>query len=121
MGLSLTDAAGKTSAPITTTVTVPSSPPPPAGAKLEAIIDSRGRLYVAGPIPKGVSAVRVCWHSKRGKRALGSRCVTLHVKHGRIAVTFHPSARARRGHIVVTVSYGRRLIARLTAIKAHST
>jgi hypothetical protein len=117
--LSLTDAAGRTSAPVTTTVTVPSPPPPPASAKLKAMIDARGRLYVSGPIPKGVSAVRVCWQSKRGRYVLGSRCVTLHVKHGRIAVTFHPSARARRGHISVTVTHRHRLIVRLTAIKAH--
>jgi hypothetical protein len=120
VGLSLTDTAGKTSAPITTTVTVPSSPPPPASAKLKALLDTRGRLYVAGPIPKGVSAVRVCWHSRQGRRALGSRCVRLHVEHGRIAVTFHPSARARRGRITVTVSERDSLLARLTARKAHS-
>ncbi len=51
-GLSLTDAAGKTSPPITAIVTVPSSSPPPASAKLKAVIDSHGRLYVSGPIPR---------------------------------------------------------------------
>ena len=117
--LSLTDAAGKTSPLATATLTVPSSSSPP-GPKLEAIIDSRGRLYVAGPVPKGVSAVRVCWHSKRGKRVLGSRCVTLHARHGRIAVTFHPSSRARRGLITVTVSKGHSLLARLTATRSRS-
>ena len=122
--LSLTDAAGKASAPATTTFTVPVSsppPPPPGKSKLQAIIDSHGRLYVSGPIPKGLSPVWVCWHSKRGRRTLGSRCVKLHVRHGRIAVTFHPSVRARRGHIVVTVSHGHHAIARLTAIEARST
>jgi hypothetical protein len=118
--LSLTDAAGKTSAPATVTLTVPSSPVSSTG-KLRAIIDAHGRLYVSGPVPKGVSAVRVCWHSKRGKDALGSRCVILHVKHGRIAVTFHPGVRARRGHITVTVSKGHSLIARLAATTTRSS
>jgi hypothetical protein len=117
--LYLTDAAGKSS-PV---VSVPLTVPPATGrgeGRLRAVIDSHGRLYVAGPVPKGVSAVRVCWHSKLGRRALGSRCVTLHVRGGDIAVLFHPSARARRGHITVTVSKGHSLIARLTASKAHS-
>ncbi len=118
--LYLTDTAGKSSPTVSVLLTIP--PGVSKGEeRLHALIDSHGRLYVAGPVPKDVNAVRVCWHSKRGKRALGSRCVTLHVKHGRIAVTFHPSARARRGHIVVFVSYGRRLIVRLTATEAHST
>jgi hypothetical protein len=118
--LYLTDTAGKSSP----TVSVPLTIPPGVSKseeRLHALIDSHGRLYVAGPVPKGVNAVRVCWHSKRGKRALGSRCVRLHVEHGRIAVTFHPSARARRGRITVTVSKGHSLIARLTATKARST
>ncbi len=117
--LSLTDAAGKTSAPATTTFTVPVSSPS-AKSKFKAIIDSRGRLYVSGPIPKGLSPVWVCWHSKRGRRTLGSRCVTLHVRPGRIAITFHPSSRARRGRITVTVSKGHRPLARLTATKSRS-
>jgi len=117
--LSLTDAAGKTSAPATTTFTVPVPPPPPAKSKLKAIIDSHGRLFVSGAIPKGLGRVWVCWHSKRGGRTLGSRCVRLHVKHGHIAVTFHLSGRARRGRIVVTVAHGRRMLARLTAIKSR--
>ncbi len=114
--LSLTDAAGKTSTPASTPFTVAS-----VGSveKLRAIIDSHGRLYVAGPIPRGVSSVRICWHSKQGKRTLGSRCVTLHVEHGHIAVTFHPSARARRGQITVTISHTHHLLARLTATKAR--
>jgi len=118
--LSLTDAGGKSS-PV---VSVPLTIPPATGKgeeKLYAIIDARGRLYVSGPIPKGVNSVRVCWHSKRGKHVLGSRCVTLHVPHGRIAVTFHPSARARRGHIAVTISKEHSLIARLMATKVRST
>jgi hypothetical protein len=120
--LYLTDAAGKSSP----TVSVPLMIPPATGKgtgkeTLHAVIDSHGRLYVAGPVPKGVSAVHVCWHSKRGKRMLGSRCVTLHARHGRIAVTFHPSARARRGHIAVTISKGHSLIARLMATKVRST
>jgi len=118
--LYLTDAAGKSSPVVSGPLTVP----PAAGKgeeKLHALIDSHGRLYVTGPVPKGVTVVRVCWHSKRGKHALGSRCVTLHVRHGRIAVTFHPSARARRGHIAVTVSKGHSLIARLMATKVCST
>lgn len=121
--LALIDATGRASEPATATLMVP----PPTGStgtakdRLNAIIDARGRLYLSGPLPKGVNgAVRVCWHSKRGKRALGSRCVTLHVRHGRIAVTFHPSARARRGHITVTVSKGHSLIARLTATETRS-
>jgi hypothetical protein len=99
-------------------------PPPPspgggkAAEKLHALIDSHGRLYVTGPVPKGVRAVRVCWHSKRGKRTLSSRCVTLHVRHDRIAVTFHPSARARRGHITVTISKGQIVIAHAVATQA---
>ncbi len=118
----LTDAVGKSSPTVTVPLTVPlATKPGPSKEKLRAVIDSHGRLYVAGPIPKGVSVVRVCWHSKRGMRELESRCVRLRVKHGRIAVTFHPSARARRGRIVVAVSAGRRLIVRLTAAKAHST
>jgi hypothetical protein len=119
MHLALTDAAGKTSPYATTSLTVPSSASP-SGPKLEAIIDSHGRLYIAGPVPKGVSAARVCWRSKRGRRVLGSRCVTLHVRHGRIAVTFHPSSQARRGRITVTVSKGHSLLARLTATKSRS-
>ncbi len=117
--LYLTDAAGKSSP----TVSVPLTVPHGAGQRkggLYALIDSHRRLYVAGPIPKGISAVRVCWHSKRGKHTLGSRCVTLHVKHERIAVTFHPSAQARLGHITVTVSKGHSLIARLTTTKTQS-
>jgi hypothetical protein len=100
---------------------IPPIVPPPAGGgkpKLRAIIDSRGRLYVSSPIPKGVSAVRVCWRSKRGRQALGSRCATLHVKHDRVTVTFHPSARARRGHITVTVKKGHRVIAQAVATRA---
>lgn len=118
--LYLTDAAGKASPTVSTPLTIP----PGAGKRNEslyALIDSHGRLYVAGPVPKGVSAVRVCWHSKRGKRALGSRCVTLHARHGRIAVTFHPSAHARRGHITVTVSKGHSLIVWLMARRVRST
>jgi hypothetical protein len=118
--LYLTDAAGKSS-PV---VSVPLTITPATGKgkeRLHAVIDSHGRLYVTGPVSRGVSAVRVCWHSKRGKRMLGSRCVTLHATHGRIAVTFHPSARARRGHITVTVSKGHSLIARLTATRVHLT
>jgi hypothetical protein len=135
--LTVTDAARNitrvTSQPVVIDNSHPTPPPPPqtgpspshpggsAEGKLRALIDSRGRLYVAGPIPKGVNSVRVCWRSMRGKRTLGSRCVTLHVEHGRIAVTFHPSARARRGHITVTISRGHGLIARLMSTKAHST
>ncbi len=118
--LYLTDAAGKSSPFVSVPLTIP-----PATGKgkemLHAVIDSHGRLYVTGPVPKGVTEVRVCWHSKRGKRTLGSHCVTLHARHGRIAVTFHPSALARRGHITVTVSKGHGLIARLTATRVHLT
>ena len=119
--LSLTDAAGKISQPASVALTVPASAGGSA-AKLRAIIDTRGRLYVAGPVPKSFKGpVRVCWRSKLGKRELGSRCVMLHVKHGRIAVTFHPSARARRGHITVSVTEGHRLIVRLTATATRTT
>jgi hypothetical protein len=117
--LSLIDAAGKTSPPATVPLAVPPTTPLPPTPKLEAILGAHGRLYIAGPISKGVSTARVCWRSQHGKRTLGSRCVTLHVKHQRIAVTFHPSVRARRGRITVTVSHGHRLIARLTA-KRHT-
>lgn len=120
--LYLTDAEGKSSPTVSVPLTIPPATGKDTGKEtLHAVIDSHGRLYVAGPVPKGVSAVHVCWHSKRGKRMLGSRCVTLHARHGRIAVTFHPSARARRGRITVTVARGHRLIARLTATKARST
>lgn len=120
--LYLTDAAGKSSPTVSVPLTIPPATGKGTGREtLHAVIDSRGRLYVAGPVPKGVSAVRVCWHPKRGKRMLGSRCVTLHARHGRIAVTFHLSARARRGHITVTVSKGHSLIARLMATKVRST
>jgi hypothetical protein len=144
--LTVRDAAGNESIQTSPLVTIDNHPPapptgntsptgktpppvilPPSAAgggkvkeKLHALLDTRGHLFVAGPIPNGVSNARVCWHAKRGKRALGSRCVTLHVKAGRIAVTFHPSARARLGQITVTISKGHSLIARLTAKRAHS-
>ncbi len=122
--LSLTDIAGKTSAPASTILTVPPpivKPPGKTVKKLQATIEPSGHLSVAGPVPKGVSGrVRVCWRSMRDKRVLGSRCATLHVKHGAISVIFHTSARARRGKITVTVSAGRRLLARLTAGKPHT-
>jgi hypothetical protein len=118
--LYLTDAAGKSSPFVSVPLTIPPATGKGTGKEtLHAVIDSHGRLYVAGPVPKDVNAVRVCWHSKRGKRALGSRCVTLHVEHGRISVTFHPSARARRGRITVTVSKEHSLIARLMATKVR--
>jgi hypothetical protein len=120
--LYLTDAAGKSSPVVSVPLTIPPATGKGTGKEtLHAVIDSHGRLYVAGPVPKGVSAVRVCWHSKRGKHALGSRCVKLHARHGRIAVTFHLSARDRRGHITVTVSKEHGLIVRLTAIRDRST
>ncbi len=119
--LYLTDAAGKSSPTVAVPLTIPPKKTGQGKEKLHAVIDSHGRLYVAGPIPKGVRIVRVCWHSKRGKRALGSRCVRLHVKHHRIAVTFHPSARARRGRITVTVSHGHGFVARLIAARLRAT
>ena len=88
--VSLIDAAGKISQPASIALTVPGSAGGSA-AKLRAIIDTRGRLYVAGPVPKAFKGpVRVCWRSMLGKRELGSRCVMLHVKRGHIAVTFPP-------------------------------
>jgi hypothetical protein len=117
--LYLTDAAGRSSPVVSVPLTI-SARTGKGEERLHAVIDSHGRLYVAGPVPKGVTSVRVCWYSKRGKRMLGARCVTLHVRRELVAVTFHPSARARRGHITVTVSQGHRLIARMTATKVRS-
>jgi hypothetical protein len=111
-------------ATVSGSLTVPSpvvEPPGKTVKKLQAVIESSGHLSVSGPVPKGVSGrVRVCWRSMRAKRVLGSRCATLHVEHGAIAVIFHTSARARRGKITVTLSRGRRLFARLTA-RLHTT
>ena len=122
--LSLTDVAGKTSAPASTTLAVPPpsmKPPRKPVKKLQATVEPSGHLSVAGPVPRGVSGrVRVCWSSMRDKRMLGSRCATLHVKYGAISVIFHTSVRARRGKITVTVSAGHRLLARLTAGKLHT-
>jgi hypothetical protein len=122
--LSLSDIAGKTSAPASTTLTVPPlivKPPGKPVKKLKATIESGGHLSVAGPVPNGVSGrVHVCWKSMRDMRVLGSRCATLHVKHGVISVIFHTSTRARHGKITVTVNKGRRLLARLTARKLHT-
>jgi hypothetical protein len=122
--LSLTDIAGKTSAPASTIFTVPPPSMKPPGKpvkKLQATIEPNAYLSVAGPVPKGFSGrVHVCWRSMRDKRVLGSRCTTLHVKHGVILVIFHTSARARRGKITVTVSAGRRILVRLTAGKLHT-
>ncbi len=110
--VSLVDAAGRTSPVASVALVIPSPPlppkevtPPPKPA-LHAILDRRGRLYVAGQVPrisKGI--VKVCWRSSLQKRSLGGRCTRLHIKRGRIAVTFHPTPRARRGRITVTISH----------------
>jgi hypothetical protein len=122
--LSLTDIAGKTSVPASTTFTVPppiGKPPGKPVKKLQATIEPNGHLSVAGPVPTGVSGrVRVCWRSMRDKRVLGSRCATIHVKRGAISVVFHTSARARQGKIKVTVRAGHRLLARLTGGKPRT-
>jgi hypothetical protein len=122
--LSLTDIAGKTSMPASTTLTVPPpimKPPGKPVKKLQATIESNGHLSVAGPVPKGVSGrVRVCWRSMRDKRVFGSRCAIIHVRRGAISVIFHTSARARQGRIAVTVSAGHRLLARLIAGKQRT-
>jgi hypothetical protein len=114
--VALTDTAGRTSPAATTPLVIPSPPPGPKPPKILALIDGRGRLHVAGP-PPGVSkgVVRVCWRSRRAGRTLGHRCVNLHVRHGRIAVIFHTTARARRGRITVIVAHGHKILVTLTA------
>lgn len=111
--LYLTDAAGKSSPAASVTLAVLHGVGK-GKKRLRALIDSRGRLYVAGSIPASVKGhVRVCWRSVRGRHTLGGRCVRLRVRRGRISVIFHPSTAARRGVIVVSVSSARKLLARV--------
>jgi hypothetical protein len=123
--VTLTDAAGRTSPVASTPLLVPApapgpkETPKPIRPKLYALIDHRGRLYVAGQ-PRGVfeGRVRVCWRSVQHGHVLGHRCTQLHVEHSRVAVTFHPTQRARRGRITVTITRGSKVIATLTASRA---
>lgn len=118
--VALTDAAGRTSPAASVTLVVPNPPPPPpgevtpSGSKLHAVLGRAGRLYIAGTVPRiSRGLVKVCWRSRRQGRTIAGRCTKLHVKHGRISVTFHPSVAARRGAITVTISHARHMLVTL--------
>jgi hypothetical protein len=115
--VSLTDIAGQTSPAASVPLVIPNPPPPakkvmsPPGSSLHAVLDRRGRLYVAGAVPRvSKGLVKVCWRSRLHGRTLGGRCTPLHVTHGRVSVTFHPTLGARRGQITVTVSRNRKVL-----------
>jgi hypothetical protein len=106
-----------------TSVTVPSGDAAgSSGAtrtRVTAVLNGR-RLRVAGTIAR-TGRVRVSWRSKsRGGRTLGSGSRTVSIRSHKIALTFMPATRARRGTIRIAVRSGKRVVAQARARRTIS-
>ena len=93
-------------------VTVPAASAVPR-TKIKANLRGR-QLRVSGTISR-TGRVRVSWRSKSGSRTLGHGSRVVSIRRHRIALTFGPSARARRGTIRVVVRSGRRIVGQARA------
>jgi hypothetical protein len=87
--------------------------------KITAVLKGR-RLRVEGTIARA-GRVRVSWRSKSvGGRTLGSGSRIVSIHSHKIALTFAPTARARRGTIRVVVRSGSLIVAQARARRAIS-
>jgi hypothetical protein len=69
---------------------------------------------VAGTIAR-TGRVRVSWRSKSGRRTVGHGSRIVSIRAHKIALTFRPSARARRGTIRVVLRSGTRIVGQARA------
>jgi hypothetical protein len=96
-------------------VTVPAAAGGSATTRTKVTAVLRGaRLRVSGTISR-TGRARVSWRSKSGSRTLGHGSRVVSIRRHRIALTFAPSARARRGTIRVVVRSGSRIVGQARA------